>query len=376
MQPEGTGRSGAGGGAVASPATDLATSRILVVDDNALNLRLIERILGGAGYSRIACLSEPRQVRPLCERVLPDLILLDLHMPGLDGFGVMEQLAPITPPDDYLPILVVTADVTRETRERALRMGAKDFLTKPVDATEVVLRVGNLLQTRHLYRNLRTLNAELERRVAQRTAQLERAHDELLERLALAADYRDDITGAHSRRVAAGSARIGSMLGMPDREARLLQQAAVLHDFGKIAIPDSVLLKPGSLTDDEFALMRSHTTIGASLLAGSQFPTLALGQELARMHHERWDGRGYLGLAGDSVPLSSRIVAVADVFDALIHVRPYKKAWPLSEAVAAIASGGGTQFDPEVVAAFMADDLDGYVGQTEGMEWTPGENAA
>ncbi len=374
MQPEKPAAATRGAAGPTAPP-ELANSRILVVDDQPLNLRLIEAILGRAGYTGVACLPEPRQVRPLCERVMPDLVLLDLHMPGLDGFGVMAELAKLVRPDDYFPILVVTADVTRETRERALRAGAKDFLTKPVDATEVVLRVGNLLQTRHLYANLRQLNGELERRVAQRTAQLERAHDELLERLALAADYRDDITGAHSRRVASGAARLGSMLGMNEREARLLQHAATLHDFGKIAIPDSVLLKPGSLTNDEFALMRSHTTIGASLLAGSQFPTLVLGQELARLHHERWDGRGYLGLAGDDVPLTSRIVAVADVFDALIHVRPYKKAWPLSEAVDAIAEGKGTQFDPEVVAAFLGDDLDGYVGQSEGMDWGPSEAA-
>lgn len=357
------------------PPADPRERRVLVVDDRPLNLKLIQTILGNAGYTRVACLSDSRQVRPLCEQVFPDLIVLDLQMPHLDGFQVMAELAAIAPPDDYFPILVVTADATRETRERALRAGAKDFLTKPVDATEVVLRVGNLLQTRHLYKHLQDMNAELERRVRQRTAQLELAHDELLERLALAADYRDDITGAHSRRVAAGAARLGSMLGMPHGQARTLRDAAVLHDFGKIAIPDSVLLKPGALTDEEFALMRSHTTIGSSLLAGSQFPTLKLGQELARMHHERWDGRGYLNMRGDSVPLTSRIVAVADVFDALIHVRPYKKAWPLGEAVGAMAAGAGTQFDPEVVAAFLADDLDTYVVMTEGLEWQADEAA-
>ena len=194
----------------------------------------------------------------------------------------------------------------------------------------------------------------LEQRVAERTEQLERTQSEVLERLAQAAELRDDDTGEHTRRVGTTAAAIARELGLPDEQVELLRRAAPLHDVGKIGVPDELLLKPGRLSDEEFAKMREHTTLGAQILSSPAFPLMRAAEEIAVSHHERWDGRGYpQGLARDAIPLPGRIVAVADVFDALTNSRPYKPAWPVEDAVAEIARGSGSQFDREVVAAFL-----------------------
>ncbi len=213
--------------------------------------------------------------------------------------------------------------------------------------TEVTARV-------HAEEALHRANAELEQRVAARTAALVAAQYETLDRLARAAEARDDDTGQHTARVAETSARLARELGWPDADAEQLGRAAVLHDVGKIGIPNVVLLKPGPLTPAEFAMMRAHTTGGAAILAGSDHPLLQLAEAIALGHHERWDGTGYpRGLAGTAIPLAGRIVAVADVFDALTHTRPYKAAWPIADAAAEVARQSGRQFDPAVVAAFL-----------------------
>lgn len=184
---------------------------------------------------------------------------------------------------------------------------------------------------------------------------MEKSQLETLQRLALAAEYRDDDTGLHTKRVGLTSRRIADALGWPAAQLELLLFAAPLHDVGKIGVPDEILLKPGKLTDAEFAVMRRHTVIGAKIVSGSTSPWLCLAEEIALSHHERWDGGGYpRKLAGEAIPLAGRIVAVADVFDALTHERPYKKAWPVAAALAEIERQSGTQFDPTAVAAFLA----------------------
>jgi putative two-component system response regulator len=227
-----------------------------------------------------------------------------------------------------------------------LKEGAKDFLTKPLNEIEVLLRINNLLETR-FYSSL------LEQRVKERTKDLEKARMEVLQRLALAAEYRDDNTGQHTRRVGQISALVAANLNLPAETVELIQTAAPLHDVGKIGIPDSILHKPGKLTEEEFAVMKTHTKIGASILSGGTSPMLQLSEEIAMYHHERWDGRGYEGISGDAIPIAGRIVSVADVFDALTHSRPYKEAWTTEDAVAEISRQSGTQFDPQVVDAFM-----------------------
>ncbi|MDQ2731839.1 MAG: HD domain-containing protein [Armatimonadota bacterium] len=219
-------------------------------------------------------------------------------------------------------------------------------MTKPLDSTEVLLRIHNMLETRFH-------SILLEHRVQERTRDLDNAQMETLERLALAAEYRDDDTGLHTRRVGFSAASIAEAMGLPAPQVDLILRAAPLHDVGKIGIADSILLKPGKLSYEEFATMKTHIRIGAKILSGSISPWLQLAEEIALTHHERWDGKGYCGLESEAIPLSGRIVTVADVFDALTHERPYKDAWSIVDAVAEIKSQRGRQFDPGVVDAFL-----------------------
>jgi putative two-component system response regulator len=332
-------------------------ARVLIVDDSAPNVILLERMLEQWGYANVVGTTQSAEAPSLCAAEPPDLILLDLQMPKPDGFELMEILRPVTDGPPEIPVLVLTADATQEARQRALRAGARDFLSKPFDPVEVRLRIGNLLETRRLQLDLFAQNRDLEDKVSERTADLERARIELLERLALAAEYRDDDTQEHAQRVGRTVALLARAMGMAESEIEVLRRAAPLHDIGKIGIPDSILLKRGTLTPEEFALMQTHARIGAEILSGSEFAILSYAEQIARAHHERWVGDGYpQGLAGADIPLPARLVAVADVFDALAHERPYKDPWPLERAVAEIAALGGVQFDPEVARAFAGLD--------------------
>lgn len=336
-------------------SVDITRARILIVDDQEANVLLLARILERAGYTAITSLTESQRVPAAIETLDPDLILLDLHMPPPDGFTLLEGLRQGVSSQLYLPVLVLTADGTSETKERALRAGASDFLTKPFEPVEVTLRIRNLLETRRLHIQLREENLRLEDRVRERTRELEAAQVEILDRLARAVEYRDDATGRHGAHVGELSALLAGELGQSDREVRLLRQAIPLHDVGKIAIPDAILLKQGRLTPTEYAVMQTHTTIGHAILVGSSHRLLQLAAEIALTHHERWDGTGYPHqVAGEAIPLAGRIAAVIDVFDALTHERPYKRAWSIEESVAEIARQAGQHFDPRVVEAFLA----------------------
>lgn len=332
----------------------LRQSRILIVDDQAPNVLLLERILQQAGYVNLKSATDPRHVLPIYSTYQPDLLILDLLMPHWDGFEVMKELRPRVADSTYFPILVVTADSTPRTKRRALAEGATDFLAKPVDSVEVQLRVRNLLQTRLLYQRVENANQILEEKVRERTQELLAAQLETLQHLALAAEYRDDETHEHTVRVGRAAVLLAREVGLPDAAIDLIGQAAPLHDLGKIGISDLILLKPGKLTTEEFAQIKTHVTIGARILAGSRFQILQLAEEIALTHHERWDGSGYLlGLKEEEIPQSARIVTVVDVFDALTHVRPYKAAWPAAEAKAEIERQSGRQFDPDMVTAFQ-----------------------
>lgn len=325
---------------------DKTDSRILIVDDHEANIRLLHYILSGAGYTNVTGTSDPREVTALWDRIQPDLILLDVRMPHLDGFEVLEKLRSRIATAGFLPVLMLTADAEPAVRQRALAMGAKDFLSKPFDNNEVLLRIANLLETRMLYCELERNNQTLEQRVADRTRTIEEAQIEMLERLSLASESRDDDTGEHTRRVGEMAARLARLAGWPESELDLVRRAAALHDIGKIGIPDSVLLKPGKLTPEEFQMIKSHTVLGSRILTGSRFRVMQLAEEVARYHHEKWDGSGYLGLKGEEIPLIARIVAVADVFDVLTHPRPYKAAWSVADALEFIEQESGRHFDP------------------------------
>lgn len=336
------------------PDWPLDEAQILVIDDQESNLQILERMCRGAGYQHVRTVSDSRDALDVFQEQKPDLVLLDLMMPHLDGFEVMSLIRAQVQRDEYLPILVLSTDVSPESRARALTIGAKDFVNKPFDRGEVELRIRNLLETRFVYRELRNNNENLEVMVSQRTADLEEARLEILERLAVAAEYRDDTTGHHTRRVGRVSALISQALGLSRDEVELMERAAPLHDVGKIGVPDQILLKGGRLTPEEFSLMKTHTFIGAKILGGSSIKLLQFAEEIALYHHEHWDGSGYSpGVAGLDIPLSARIVAIADVYDSLTHERPYKRAWSKEEAVTEIAAGTGSHFDPDVVGAFM-----------------------
>jgi putative two-component system response regulator len=330
------------------PHRQFTKARILVIDDEPLNVDLLRRLLERAGFERIEATTDPREAGTLYIDFRPDLILLDLHMPHMDGLAVMDQLNQITEAT-YLPILMMTGDTTPEARRDALSRGAKDFVQKPFASDEVLLRMSTLLQTRYLYLEIQMLEAK----VRERTRELEGAQIEIIERLAKAAEFRDDNTGQHTERVAQMAALIARQTGLPDSQVALIRRAAPLHDVGKIGIPDAILLKLGKLTPSEFELVKSHTTIGARILSGSRFPILRLAEEIAFSHHERWDGNGYVGMSKEAIPLAGRMVAVADVFDALTQKRPYKDAWPVNEAIAEIDRQRGHQFDPTLVDAFL-----------------------
>ncbi len=337
------------------PDALLAAAKILIVDDEAANVRYLERVLEQVGATQVVSTTDSRQALPLFLRECPDLVILDLMMPYLDGFDVMAQLAPQVATDSLLPILIITADVSTVTKRRALAAGARDFLTKPVDRIEALLRIHNLIEARALHQQLQHQNLHLEEKVQARTQELESAQVEILERLARAAEYRDDDTGRHTQRVATVAARLARTLGRQAAEVELIFRATPLHDVGKIGIPDHILLKPGRLEPAEFAEMQTHTTIGARILSGGQSELIRLAQVIALTHHERWDGTGYPhSRSGYQIPLAGRIVAVADTFDALTHVRPYKEAWSVAAALEEIVRQRGHQFDPAIADAFLA----------------------
>ena len=329
-------------------------AKIAVVDDESANVELVQRILEMDGYTDVSGYTDPREFLDSCRILPPDLVLLDLVMPGVTGFDVLERLQDSMDDFDYRPVMIITSYDDRETKQRALSSGARDFLAKPVSPVEVRLRVRNLLHTRSLQLELQRHAERLEERVRSRTAQLEEARLEILERLALAAEYRDDATGEHTRRVGRECAALAKALGLPADTVEDIRRAAPLHDVGKIAVPDSILLKEGTLSDAETEKMREHTTIGASILSGSRFPMMRIAEEIALHHHESWDGTGYPdGLKGEQIPLEARIAAVIDVFDSLTHKRAYKRAWTTDEALDEIERLAGTKFDPAVAEEFL-----------------------
>lgn len=329
-------------------------SKIFVLDDNPMNVLFLEKLLAKAGYTNVKSSTNPTEAESICRFYKPDLVILDLHMPGMSGYEVLEMLRSDSTASGHLPILVFTADATGDARRRALELGATDFLTKPGDACEITLRVRNFLEMSHLYRELEDQNYVLEERVHERTRSLEQAQLEIVHRLALACDYRDDDTGEHCRRVGELSYSIALEYGLSEQDARLIGLAAPLHDIGKVAVPDAILRKPDKLNDSEFAEIRKHTDLGASILAHSRSEILQMAHTIALTHHERWDGKGYgSGLVGEAIPIAGRIVSVADVYDVLTNVRPYKRAWEPEAAIAEIERCSGSQFDPTVVEAFL-----------------------
>jgi putative two-component system response regulator len=331
---------------------EIQTAPILVVDDERANVLLLQKALAREGYTDVRATSDPREVMALQAERPASLVLLDINMPHLDGFAILKMLMEL--PQDKPSVLMLTAQTMVDHKVRALTGGARDYLSKPFDIPELSARVRNLLEA-HLFAHfLRHQNAVLEDRVAQRTAELQQSQRDVVRRLGRAAEYRDNETGLHTVRMSHFARILAEASGLSAPEVDLIFQAAPMHDIGKIGIPDHILLKPGKLEAAEWEIMKTHAAMGADVLDGSDTPLLKMAHEIALGHHEKWDGSGYpAGLAGEAIPLSARIVAVADVFDALTSARPYKEAWSVERATALLIDARDSHFEGRLVDAFL-----------------------
>lgn len=325
-------------------------ARVLLIDADQTQRERVQALLTKAGCEQFIARSPGEDLTAQLTELSPDLVVLD---PGSDLTRLVSVRAGLGD-DALVPIVVFTSAVSPVMRCQALELGATDFLAKPGDPYEILLRVKNFLRIRAIHCGLQVQNRSLAEVAADRTRELEESKAEILARLAMASEWRDDDTGEHTKRVGQMSASIAAELGWPAEEVRKMSLAAPLHDLGKIGIPDAILHSVNRLTREEFETMKSHASIGAAILAKSRSPFLQMAESIAISHHERWDGSGYpSGLAGDEIPPCGRIVAVADVFDALTHARPYKRAWTAEEAIAEIKRMSGVHFDPAVVTAFL-----------------------
>lgn len=331
---------------------EIYQANVLIVDDKPANGILLQKILERDGYQNIKIVTDSREVEGLCCSTRFDVILLDIRMPFIDGFGVMALLSHIYS-DEYVPVLVLTAQTDRDTRLKALEGGAKDFLTKPFDQVEVLIRIYNLLEIRLLHKKSQDNNKMLEEKVKKRTEELYETRKAVIGCLGLAAEYRDNETGCHIVRMSQLSYLLAIEYGLGQQQAEMILNTAPMHDVGKIGIPDSILLKQGKLTPEEWGLMKTHVAIGAKILEGHESHLMNTAKSIVLHHHEKWDGSGYpSGLKGHEISIEGRICAVADVFDALLSERPYKKSWTIDEAVAFVDQQSGKHFDPEVVHCF------------------------
>lgn len=332
---------------------DPKLANILVVDDELANVKLLEKILRTTGFNHVVSTQRPTEVLPLHQQHNFDLILLDIDMPKLDGYGVMQQLNKFTN-NNLPPILVLTAQHMQSYKQRALDCGARDYVTKPFDAKELLSRVNNLLEVQMAHKYMQHQNEILEQKIQERTEVIHHTRLQVVRRLGMAAEYRDEETGLHIARMSKIAEIIAKAAGMDNEQCDLLLNAAPMHDIGKIGIPDNILLKPGKFEADEWAIMQTHAQIGADLLSGDDSDLMIMAHDIAISHHEKWNGKGYPnGLAGEDIPLTGRITALADVFDALTSKRPYKKAWPVDKAVVLIKEESGQHFDPTLVDIFL-----------------------
>ena len=331
----------------------ILNAKILIIEDDKPSRLVLKNILSTSGFVRIRCLPNATRFSIVYNSYEPDLLLLDLNLPKVSGFDVMNRLRKDFP-DEYLPVIIISSDSNEDVHLRALSAGAKDFLGKPYDRAKVILRCRNLIETNLLHNEVKERNRNLAQTVREKTAELHQSRLDVIRRLGYAAEYRDTETGDHIVRMSTYCEALARKLGMTDEECELVLATTPLHDVGKIAIPDSILLKPGALSTEEFEIMRSHAEIGAEILSGGTSPFLRMAETIALTHHERWDGKGYpQGLKGEEIPFVGRICAVCDVFDALTSERPYKKAWTFDSAIKEIKHMTGSYFDPKVAEAFI-----------------------
>jgi putative two-component system response regulator len=349
-------------------------AKVMIVDDEPVNVKVVRKYLQGAGYTNFLTTTDSTTAMGMLENERPDIVLLDVMMPQINGLQILEWIR-ADARFRHLPVVILTASTDSPTRLKALELGATDFLPKPIDSNELLLRVRNVLIVKAHQDHLQSYSIELEREVQFRTMDLELSRLRVFQCLARAGEYRDDSTGRHVYRVGRCVAILASEFGFDRRQCGIVELAAQLHDIGKIGIPDSILLKPGKLTPEEFALMRKHCEYGKAIIAPptdtelelarqiaelgvnpaerSDSPMLNLAATIAMTHHERFDGHGYpCHLQGTQIPLEGRLTAIADTFDALRSHRPYKPALEVDRCIEIMRAERSRQFDPDVYDAF------------------------
>ena len=332
---------------------------ILIIDDQVQNIELLEAYLAPEGYEIIKAFNGKDALNIIAANQI-DLVLLDIMMPGIDGFEVIRRVRQ-GEKNRLLPIILVTALKEKEDRVKGIEAGCDDFISKPVDKLELLARVHSLLKVKAYNDLMLNYRTELESEVTARTQQLKQALQRIktasldtIYRLSMASEYKDEETGAHIKRVSRYSAAIARKMGMDENTVETILYAAPMHDLGKIGIPDQILMKRGKLDPAEWKIIKFHTVTGAKILHGADAEFIKLGEVIALSHHEKWDGSGYPnGEKGQQIPIAGRIVAIADVFDALTSKRPYKEAFPIEVSLAIVKQGSGTHFDPEVADAFF-----------------------
>ncbi|VAX42211.1 Response regulator [hydrothermal vent metagenome] len=359
-----------------TPEQVITNRKVCIVDDEPINIRVTQKHLERCGYSEFVTTTNPREACHLIYQEQPGVVLLDLMMPEVSGLDILRVLR-MDDRTNQLPVLILTASTDSASKRTALELGATDFLMKPIDFDELIPRVRNALLIKAHNDDLRQYATKLVDEVRQRTHDLAQSRLDLVHRLARAAEYRDNETGRHVIRVGRYVEVIARAVGLDEETIELMRHAAPLHDVGKIAIPDAILLSPNKLTPEEYEHMKLHSSLGKkifeqisedewkkfrqhpdagnAILGGSDCPLLRMASRIAISHHEKWDGSGYpLALAGEDIPLEGRITAVADVFDALSSKRAYKDAYPMNRCMEIMEEGRGKHFDPEVLDAFFS----------------------
>lgn len=351
-------------------------AKIMIVDDEQINIKVVQRYLNMSGYENFISTSDSTKAMEIAKQENPDILLLDIKMPKVDGFEILELIRA----DEilkYTPVVILTASADAATRQRALELGATDFLAKPVDPSDLVLRVRNTLIIKAHHDQTEAYVKTLEHEVHKRTDALAKSRLDVIHCLARAAEYRDNDTGHHIDRVGRYVGLIARKLGLDNEQVEMMEHASPLHDVGKIGIPDKILLKPGKLTEDEYEIMHkhcqmggkvfhrlskeehadylNHAELGVKILGDTGSALVEMASRIALTHHEKWDGTGYpLALSGEDIPIEGRITAVADVFDALSSIRPYKPAFSKKKCFAIMSEERGKHFDPRVLDAFFS----------------------
>ena len=334
---------------------------VLLCDDELMNRKVASKILNREGFEVIEAQNGVEAIVALKQNKI-DLILMDLMMPIMDGFEATKIIKQ-TQTYSMIPLIIISALSDKEAIKKGLELGADEYLTKPFDITDFRLRVKNGIKMGVYQNMLKEHKTLLEEQVKEKTQELlqalievQNSEKDIIAILSKTAEYRDNETSLHTLRVGDMAALLAQKLAWNEDEVELIRLAAPMHDIGKVGIPDYILLKPGKLDDDEFVKMKEHANIGHTILSQKNTPLLQLAAQIARTHHEKYDGTGYpLGLKADDIPLSGAIVAVVDVFDALLSERPYKKAFSLEDTLEILQNGSGTHFNPEVVELFLSN---------------------